>query len=164
MGSGSKIVKQHNLIKRKDAWVIFGGHIRHKKMEKPYGLEYYPLNDAENTYVGIHPLNETETNIYVFQGRSNTMGNPAELVGKFKEVIREIQPDSEKIQNLGGTIASGSLKKYALNNIIFFGAAGMLNPDGCGMGFNEILKQHRTFSIGITKAMEKKTLNEKTLV
>lgn len=163
MGSGSKIIKQHDLIKRKDAWVIYGGLIRHKKMGKPYELEYYPLNDPENTYVGIHPLNETETNIYVFQGKSNTMGNPAELVGKFKEVIKEIQPDGEKIQNLGGTIVSGSLKKYALNNIIFFGASGMLNPDGCGMGFNEILKQHRTFVKGITKAMKKKTLDEKTL-
>ncbi len=163
MGSGSKIVKQHDLIKRKDAWVIYGGCIRHKKMEKPYGLEYYPLNDPENTYVGIHPLNETETNIYVFQGKSNTMGNPAELVGKFKEVIKKLHPNGEKVQNLGGTIVSGSLKKYALNNIIFFGAAGMLNPDGCGMGFNEILKQHRTFAKGITKAMKMKTLDEKTL-
>jgi len=163
MGSGSKIIKKHDLIKRKDAWVIFGGRIRHKKMEKPFGLEYYPLNDPDNTYVGIHPLNETETNIYVFQGKSNTMGNPAELVGKFKEVIKEIQPDGEKVQNLGGTIVSGSLKKYALNNIIFFGASGMLNPDGCGMGFNEILKQHRTLAKGITKVMKKNTLDERTL-
>ena len=163
MGSGSKILQQHDLIKRKDAWVIYGGLIRHPKMEKPYELEYYPLNDPENTYVGIHPLNDTETNIYVFQGRSNTMGNPAELVGKFKEVIKDIQPNGEKIQNLGGTIVSGSLKKYALRNIIFFGASGMLNPDGCGMGFNEILKQHRTFAKEITKAMENNTLDEKTL-
>jgi len=163
MGSGSKIIEKHNLIKRKDAWVIYGSRIRHQKMASPYALEYYPLNDPENTYVGIHPLSETETNIYVFQGRSNTMGNPAELVGKFKDVINDIQPDGERVQNLGGTIVSGSLKKYALDHIIFFGASGMLNPDGCGMGFNEILKQHQTFARGITHVMEKKTFDEKSL-
>ncbi|VAW28305.1 hypothetical protein MNBD_BACTEROID07-249, partial [hydrothermal vent metagenome] len=40
---------------------------------------------------------------------------------------------------------------------------GMLNPDGCGMGFNEILKQYQTFTKGITKAMKKNTLDQKTL-
>lgn len=163
MGSGSEIIARHNLIKRHDAWVIYGGLIRHEKLEKPYVLEYYPLNDADNTYVGIHPLSETETNIYVFQGRSNTMGNPAELKPIFDKTIQKLHPNGEKTQNLAGTIVSGALKKYALDNIIFFGASGMLNPDGCGMGFNEILKQHQTFAKGITKAMENNTLDQKTL-
>ena len=163
MGSGSKIVAQHDLIKRHDAWVIFGGLIEHPQKEKPYVLEYYPLNDEFNTYVGIHPLTETRTNIYVFQGRSNTMGNPAELTDIFRETWTKLEPEGKKIQNLGGTIVSGALKKYALDNIIFFGASGMLNPDGCGMGFNEILKQHQTFAKGITQAMQNNTLDQKTL-
>ncbi len=163
MGSGSPIVAKHNLIKRHDAWVIWGGVIEHEKHEKPYVLEYYPLNDEDNTYVGIHPHSDTLTNIYVFQGRSNTMGNPAELKDIFEKTIKELEPNGKKVQNLGGTIVSGSLKKYALDKIIFFGASGMLNPDGCGMGFNEILKQHQTFAKGITNAMEKNTLDQKTL-
>ncbi len=163
MGSGSRIVAKHKLIKRHDAWVIYGGLIRHEKMETPYVLEYYPLNDADNSYVGIHPYSETETNIYVFQGRSNTMGKPAELKGIFDKTIQKLHPNGKKIQNLSGTIVSGALKKYALNNVIFFGASGMLNPDGCGMGFNEILKQHQTFAKGIAKAMKNDTLDQKTL-
>ncbi len=163
MGSGSGIVAKHKLIKRHDAWVIYGGLIRHEKMETPHVLEYYPLNDADNSYVGIHPYSETETNIYVFQGKSNTMGKPAELKGIFEKTIQKLHPNGKKVQNLGGTIVSGSLKKYALDNVIFFGASGMLNPDGCGMGFNEILKQHQTFAKGIAKAMENNTLDQKTL-
>ncbi len=163
MGSGSKIVAQHDLIKRHDAWVIFGGLIEHPKKKEPYVLEYYPLNDEFNTYVGIHPLTETQTNIYVFQGRSNTMGNPAELTDIFKDTWTKLEPEGKKLQNLGGTIVSGALKKYALDNIIFFGASGMLNPDGCGMGFNEILKQHQTFAQGVTRAMQNNTLDQKTL-
>ncbi len=163
MGSGSEIVAKHKLIKRHDAWVIYGGLIRHEKMETPHVLEYYPLNDKDNSYVGVHPYSETETNIYVFQGRSNTMGRPAELKEIFDETIQKLHPDGKKIQNLGGTIVSGALKKYALDNVIFFGASGMLNPDGCGMGFNEILKQYQTFSKGIAKAMKNNTLDQKTL-
>ena len=163
MGSGSEIVAKHKLIKRHDAWVIYGGLIRHEKLETPYVLEYYPLNDKDNSYVGVHPYSETETNIYVFQGRSNTMGRPAELKGIFDKTIQKLHPNGKKIQYLGGTIVSGALKKYALDNVIFFGASGMLNPDGCGMGFNEILKQYQTFTKGITKAMKKNTLDQKTL-
>jgi flavin-dependent dehydrogenase len=163
MGSGSPILAKHNLIKRHDAWVIWGGVIEHEKHEKPYVLEYYPLNDEDNTYVGIHPHSDTITNIYVFQGKSNTMGNPAELKDIFEKTIKKLEPNGKIIQNLGGTIVSGSLKKYALDKIIFFGASGMLNPDGCGMGFNEILKQYQTFAKGITEAMEKNTLDQKTL-
>ena len=163
MGSGSKIIAKHKLIKRHDAWVIYGGLIEHEKHETPYVLEYYPLNDDDNTYVGIHPHSETKTNIYVFQGRSNTMGNPAELKDIYEKTIKELEPNGKKVQNLSGTIVSGSLKKYALDNIIFFGASGMLNPDGCGMGFNEILKQYQTFAKGITEAMENNKLDQKTL-
>jgi len=163
MGSGSKIIAKHNLIKRHDAWVIYGALVEHEKHEKPYFLEYYPLNDKDNTYVGIHPHSETETSIYVFQGRSNTMGNPASLQGIFEKTIQELEPKGKKIQNLGGTIVSGSLKKYALDNIIFFGASGMLNPDGCGMGFNEILKQYQTFAKGIDRAMKLNMLDQKML-
>jgi len=163
MGSGSPVVAKHNLIKRHDAWVIYGGMIQHGKHEKPYVLEYYPLNDEDNTYVGIHPHSDTLTNIYVFQGRYNTMGNPAELKDIFEKTIKELEPNGKKVQNLGGTIVSGSLKKYALDKIIFFGASGMLNPDGCGMGFNEILKQYQTFAKGVTRAMEKNMLDQKTL-
>ncbi|VAW27549.1 hypothetical protein MNBD_BACTEROID07-290, partial [hydrothermal vent metagenome] len=101
MGSNSIIVAKHKLIKRHDAWVIYGGLIRHEKLEKPYVLEYYPLNDVDNSYVGIHPYSETETNIYVFQGKSNTMGKPAELKGIFDKTIQELHPNGKRIQDLG---------------------------------------------------------------
>ena len=163
MGSGSPVIRRHQLIKRHDAWVIYGAAVEHKKHEKPYVLEYYPLNDRDNTYVGIHPYSDTLTNIYVFQGRYNTMGNPADLKEIFKKTLKELEPNGKKVQNLAGTIVSGSLKKYALDRIIFFGASGMLNPDGCGMGFNEILKQYQTFARGVTAAMKNDALDQKTL-
>ena len=163
MGINSIIVQKNGLIKRKDAWVIYGARVRNVDFEKPQQLEYYPLNDDANTYVGIHPVSNTETNFYLFKGEKNTLGNPEELKEKFEEVLKKTQPNAEKLETLSGTIVSGSLKKYALDNIIFFGSSGMLNPDGCGMGFNEILKKHRIFSAAISKAMKGNRLDQKNL-
>ena len=66
MGINSPIIKQNKLIKRKDAWVIYGARIKNACQGKACQLEYYPLNDEANTYVGIHPISNDETNIYVF--------------------------------------------------------------------------------------------------
>ena len=163
MGINSPIVQENKLIKRKDAWVIYGAKMKNVTFENPYQLEYLPLNDEENTYIGIHPHSETETNIYAFQGRKNTVGNPDDLREKFEEVIADIQPNAKRISTLRGTIVSGTLKKYALDRVIFFGSSGMLNPDGCGMGFNQILMKHQIFAEGIQKVMETDSLDQKSL-
>ena len=163
MGIQSKIVQKNDLIKRKDAWVIYGARMKNVEFENPTQLEYYPLNDDANTYVGIHPISDTETNFYLFKGEKNTLGEPEELKEKFEEVLKKTQPNAEKLETLAGTIVSGSLKKYALDHVIFFGSSGMLNPDGCGMGFNEILKKHRIFAEAISKVMRSHRLNQKSL-
>lgn len=163
MGIQSPIVQKNKLIKRKDAWVIYGARLKNVDFENPSQLEYYPLNDDANTYVGIHPISKSETNFYLFKGEKNTLGHPAELREKFEKVLTQTQPGAKKLETLSGTIVSGSLKKYALNNIIFFGSSGMLNPDGCGMGFNEILKKHRLFASEISKALRNKSLDQKNL-
>lgn len=163
MGINSPIVQENNLVKRKDAWVIYGAKMKNVTFENPYQLEYLPLNDEENTYLGIHPHSETETNIYAFKGQKNTLGNPDELRDKFEKVIAEIQPNAQRISTLRGTIVSGTLKKYALDRVIFFGSSGMLNPDGCGMGFNQILMKHQIFAKGILEVMREDKLDQKSL-
>lgn len=163
MGITSPIIKENNLIKRKDAWVIYGAKMSNVEFENPYQLEYLPLNDSDNTYIGIHPHSETETNIYAFKGQKNTIGNPDELKEKFNKTIKEILPNAKKIQTLRGTIVSGHLKKFALDNVIFFGSSGMLNPDGCGMGFNQILLKHQEFASRIKDAMDANMLDQKSL-
>ena len=163
MGINSPIIQKNNLIKRKDAWVIYGAKMKGVEFENPFQLEYMPLNDEENTYIGIHPHSETETNIYAFKGQKNTIGDPDELREKFDKIIAEIQPNAKRIETLRGTIVSGTLKKYALDNVIFFGSSGMLNPDGCGMGFNQILMKHQIFAEGIREVMKTKSLDKKSL-
>ena len=163
MGITSPILTSNNLIRRKDAWVIYGATMTNVDFENPYQLEYMPLNDEDNTYIGIHPHSDTETNIYAFKGQKNTTGNPEELKDKFEAAIRKIQPNAKKINTLKGTIVSGTLKKYALDNVIFFGSSGMLNPDGCGMGFNQILMKHQVFTNAIKDVMDSDSLDQKSL-
>lgn len=163
MGAPSPIVEKHCLVKRKNAWVIYGARIRIPTLISPLQIEYYPLNDEENTYVGVHPYSEEELNFFIFKGQSGTYGNPEDLKEYFTTVLNRIHPDGEILQTLGGTIPSGVLKNYALDNIFFWGASGMLNPDACGMGFNEILRHRKTFCAEIVHAWKAKKFDSKSL-
>ncbi len=163
MGAPSPIVEKHGLVQRKDAWVIYGARIRIPTVTGPLQIEYYPLDDEENTYVGVHPYSEEEMNFYIFKGQSGTYGNPEDLREYFTTILNRIHPDAEILQTLCGNIPSGILKKYALDNIIFWGASGMLNPDGCGMGFNEILRQKKKFCADIVRAWKSNQLDRHAL-
>ncbi len=162
-GMQSPILKKHGLVKRKDAWVIYGGRFKNAPEKFTAELEYYPVNDDENTYVGVHPLKDGEASVYLFRGKVDTFGNPGELKDMFAEFATNNLPGAEMVETLQGTIVSGTLKKYALDRIVFFGSSGMLNPDACGMGFNEILMKHRQFADGITKAMRENLLDSRSL-
>ena len=163
MGIGSKIVQKNKLIRRSDAWVIYGAKISQFNSDAELNLEYYPLNDENNTYVGVHPYNATEMNFYVFKGVKNSTGNPDELVDTFEKTLKETHPSAKKHEILKGTIVSGTLKTYAYDRVVLFGSSGMLNPDGCGMGFNEILLKHEIFSVGIDKLLTANKLDKQSL-
>jgi hypothetical protein len=163
MGAPSPIVEKHGLVQRKNAWVIYGARIRVPALTGPLQIEYYPLNDEENTYVGVHPYSEEEMNFFIFKGQTGTYGNPDDLKEYFTTVINRTHPNAEILQTLCGNIPSGILKKYALDNIIFWGASGMLNPDGCGMGFNEILRHRKTFCAEIARTWKAKKFDSNAL-
>ena len=145
-GSHSKIVADRRLIKRKNAWVLYGARIRLPTPAPDVGIMYLPLGDEANTYLGIHPFSATELNVYLFQGQLDTLGNPALLAPLFEQTLARLYPEAEVVEPLGGSIVSGVLSRYALDRVVFFGAAGMMNPDAIGMGFNEILRKVRGFA------------------
>lgn len=163
-GPKSPIVMQKNLVKRVDSWVLNGARIKIAESYREPRIEYYPLNDKENSYIGIHPYSKDEINFYVFIGKNSTWGEPAHLEERFNRILAETYPEAEIIETLTGTIPSGILKKYAFNRVILWGAAGMLNPDGCGMGFNEILQQRDRFCAGICELLSENSLSERDLM
>jgi len=57
----------------------------------------------------------------------------------------------------------GILKKRELDNIILFGDAGFYSPSLNGMGFNEILRQHKKVAKHISNCIKKKKYSEKDL-
>jgi len=162
-GPKSPIVLAKNLTKRVDSWVINGARIKMNDPSWTPRIEYYPLNDADNTYIGVHPYSQNEINFYVFVGKNSTWGDSNELEERFHSVLADHYPHAEIIQRLIGTIPSGILKRYCFDRVILWGAAGMLNPDGCGMGFNEILQQVETFCEGINFSLKTNQLDQKQL-
>ncbi|PKN57397.1 MAG: hypothetical protein CVU56_11075 [Deltaproteobacteria bacterium HGW-Deltaproteobacteria-14] len=162
-GPFSPIVAAHDLIVRKDAWVLAGARVRLPADSAPPEIGYYPLCDAANTYLGVHPFSVTERNVYVFQGQSNTLGDPESLRPLFEATLAERYPGAETLAPIGGSIASGVLKRYGLDRVVFFGAAGMMNPEAIGMGFNEILRQVRGFAAGLRSALASDRLGARQL-
>ena len=162
-GPSSPIVREHDLIRRKDAWVLSGARVRLPEPLAAPEIAYLPLNDDANTYVGIHPFSADELNIYVFQGQSDTLGDPEALTPLFRETLARMYPSAEVVEPLGGRITSGVLRRYALPRVIFFGAAGMMNPEAIGMGFNEILRQVRGFGDRLVAALDEDRLDQRHL-
>lgn len=163
MGSHSPIVAANRLIRRKDAWVLWGARIELPPGSRKPAIEYYPLGDEANTYVGVHPFSETESNVYVFQGRTNTLGEPEQLRPIFEATLEEQFPGARVLAPLRGCISSGVLRRYALDRVLFFGAAGMMNPEAIGMGFNEVLRQVRGVAAGMKQALADNRLDARTL-
>ena len=91
------------------------------------------------------------------------MGNPALLEPLFEQTLARLYPGAEVVAPLGGSIVSGVLSRYALNRVVFFGAAGMMNPDAIGMGFNEILRKVRGFACDLRDLLANDRLDEGSL-
>jgi glycine/D-amino acid oxidase-like deaminating enzyme len=163
MGPQSPIIAANRLIRRKDAWVLWGARIGLPAGSYKPEIEYYPLGDEANTYVGIHPFSETESNVYVFQGRTNTLGEPEQLRPVFEAMLAKQFPGARVLAPLRGCISSGVLRRFALDRLLFFGAAGMMNPEAIGMGFNEILRQVRGVAAGVRRALAVNRLDARTL-
>lgn len=162
-GSGSPIVAANQLVARKDAWVLWGARVRLPSARPECALAYIPLGDDMNTYLGVHPFSATELNVYVFQGHRDTMGEPRHLEQIFERTLNERYPGAVQLERLGGTIVSGVLKRRALDRVVFFGAAGMMNPEAIGMGFNEILRRVDTFAAGLRDALASDRLSAHNL-
>jgi 2-polyprenyl-6-methoxyphenol hydroxylase-like FAD-dependent oxidoreductase len=159
MGPRSPIVQEHNLIRRKDTWVLSGARVRLAEPLAEPEIAYLPLNDEANSYIGIHPFSPLETNIYLFQGQPDTFGDPDSLAPLFRQTLAQRYPGAEIMEPIGGRITSGVLRRYALPRVIFFGAAGMMNPDAIGMGFNEVLRQVRCFARRLEDALTQDQLD-----
>ena len=162
-GPNSPIIAANRLIRRKSAWVLWGARLALPRGLRKPEIEYFPLGDKANTYIGIHPFSETESNVYVFQGRTDTLGEPRELRPIFDDLLAERFPGAQVLAPLRGCITSGLLRRYALYRVLFFGAAGMMNPEAIGMGFNEVLRQVRGFAARVTRALVSDQLDARAL-
>jgi len=163
MGPHSPILAANGLIRRKDAWILWGARLALPPGSLKPEIEYYPLGDEANTYVGVHPFSATDSNVYVFQGRTDTLGEPEQLQPIFEAMLANQFPGARMLAPLRGSITSGMLRKYALDRILFFGAAGMMNPEAIGMGFNEVLRQVRGVASGVLRALAADRLDQQTL-
>lgn len=161
-GYKSPILKKHKLISNYNSWVLYGSRIK-ANIKDTKKILFLPLGDKKNTYLGVYPFSKNVADAYAFYNLQDKAGKVTDAKSLFKQCLKKYYPDARLIKPIGGHIISGELKKYALDNIVFFGESGMMAPPGIGMGFNEALLKHNKFCSGIKSLMNKKDLSEKSL-
>lgn len=163
MGINSPILKRNKLIKYFYAWTCFGSKINNIKVNDTDQIRFMPVGDKHNSYITFYPINKRRASFYIFRDIKQKVSDPLSFRNTYNSVLKKHFPKANKLSMIKGNIISGELKKYALNNIVFFGESGMLTPPACGMGFNEILMKHKDFSKGIKSAFDDNKLKEKDL-
>ncbi|MGV8151372.1 MAG: lycopene cyclase family protein [Candidatus Woesearchaeota archaeon] len=159
----SPILKKHKLVDHINTWILAGGCVKNIKLKNPESISFIPINDERNTYIGIYPRSRTSADIYAFYNLNEQVGEFSDVRPIFKSFLRQEYPDAIIKSKLMGRIVGGELKKYSLDNIVFFGQAGMTDPPGCGMGFNQILRYHKKFARNIHECMRKSHLDASSL-
>ncbi|MFA5797725.1 MAG: lycopene cyclase family protein [Candidatus Woesearchaeota archaeon] len=162
-GITSSILKKYGLIKHSNTWILAGGFISNIKLKDIDRLYFLPVNDKRNTYIGLYPHSKTSADFYVFYNLNEEIGKFADIKSIFRKALRKEYPCARIKSPLLGRIVGGELTQYALDNIVFFGQSGMMDPPGCGMGFNEILLHHQVFAKNIHQCMIQKTLDTNAL-
>ncbi len=158
-GITSPLLKKYNLVSHVNTWVLYGGVITHITIKDPSRIYFLPLNDTHNTYIGIYPHSAHKADFYVFYNLNESIGNPTDLKPLFESSFKSHYPHARIAAPLFGRIAGGELNAYALDNMVFFGQSGMMDPPGCGMGFNEILLHHQAFARNIALCLKNNQLD-----
>lgn len=162
-GIMSPLLKKHGLIDHFNTWILSGGYVENIKLKSPGSISFIPVNDEKNTYIGIYPHSKKSADVYAFYNLNEETGKFSEIQSIFQKFLRKEYPSARIKSPLMGRIVGGELKKYSLDNIVFFGQTGMMDPPGCGMGFNEVLRHHKTFTRDIHNCVSQKTLDESSL-
>ncbi|MFH1053744.1 MAG: lycopene cyclase family protein [Candidatus Woesearchaeota archaeon] len=162
-GISSPILRKYELVAHINSWICFGYTIENIDIKTTDQIQFLPVNDRNNTYIGLYPHSRNKADFYVFRNLEGKLGSIKSLNSVFEKTLRKYFPEAKKTNVIQGKIISGELNQYALDNVVFFGESGMLTPPACGMGFNEILMQHRKFSKGIKRLMRSKRLDKDSL-
>jgi flavin-dependent dehydrogenase len=160
-GINSPILKKHKLVKNLNSWLCYGFVLENVKVD-PDQIKFYPTLDKHNTYIGIHPHSKNKVDFYIFRCLKK-LCKPEILRKQWESVKKDYFSKGKKIAPIQGPLVSGELRKYALDNIAFFGEASMFVPPGCGAGFNQIMMKHADFAENIKATMLKNKLNAKSL-
>lgn len=84
--------------------------------------------------------------------------------GSFEDVAAtEGYSDFEMVERKGGSYPTGVLKQRSLDHIYLFGDAGFYCPFFTGMGFNEILRQHKHVANHLDACLAANTLDARSL-
>lgn len=161
-GVDSIIVKKKRLIEDIVYLNCYGAYVKTKKKEKNY---YTFLNKIDGIYndFGVTKLGSDIYFVLYFMYSENKL-DLNKYKNRFNNTYKKLLDKNGKIiEYKVAHYATGKLKQHTFDNIYLFGDAGLLCPGFIGMGFNEILRQHKAVAKHLSKCLNEGRLSQKEL-
>jgi len=126
-------------------WRVYGMDLvlKNKRFDED-AIKFFPVvKKGKPIYLGIYPRGKLNYTIYMFDYNKKYIKPDKKYADLFKRKLKEYKVPVKKFKKaVFGNIFSGNLEKYAEDNVLFYGDAGLSTPHSIGMGFNEILRTH----------------------
>jgi flavin-dependent dehydrogenase len=166
-GAFSPIVKKYDLIDSYSSYPILGYTLKDVKVD-PHLFIWEIMKTPgyhEIMIGGIMPYSSRKAQVHVFPYLWNKTCNYSFLQKYLKDYLTYYPGlnSGKLVTKTFGTIKMGSLKKNSLDNVFFYGAAGLWTPRFAGTGFNMILFTFQEVASKLSKLIVSNDLSEKKL-
>jgi len=163
-GIDSKLVKKHNLIKTPVYINCYGCIAKFNSLNNHnFYCNYKNRGDKIYRNFGLTKVGHKK-GFLIYLEYSDKMINPSTLRNKFRKSQKKFDiPKNSVLDYKIASYPTGILRKRSMNNIFFFGDAGLYSPSFIGMGFNEILRQHLSIAKHLSQCIKNNEFSENEL-
>ncbi|MBU0979552.1 MAG: FAD-dependent monooxygenase [Nanoarchaeota archaeon] len=162
-GASSPIIKKYRLIDNYSSFPILGYNLKGIKVDPTKFIwDVMKIPGLDEIMVGgVMPYSDKMAQVHVFPYLKNKTMQSSSLE-KYLKTFMSSYPGlkgAKKVSRTRGTILMGELKKNALDNIFFFGEAGLWSPRFTGAGVNQILMDHQAVGKELSRLIKEDRLS-----
>ncbi|PIE84869.1 hypothetical protein CSA08_04965 [Candidatus Gracilibacteria bacterium] len=165
MGYKSPLILSEDIIKIRGYYLIYGAKIKLKRNITPICLSNYILSKSP-CFFEVFPTSQKEAYAVLLKPVRG-FNSPRDLSKDFsffiKKSIYSKYFNSEINNIIKGIVPVGTVKKKALNRILFFGESAQNNPSATGTCLTHLFRNYNDFIHFIEQSFDKNTFSAREL-
>lgn len=154
-GNGSPILRNSNLINFEIYLNCYGAHVDFEDVQENYNVYHCHETKDKDVFEFLGVTRVAPKRLFLLYFRySHELMDKTYYKKRFQHFVKQYGFSKGKVAEWKVfPYSSGELKSRSLDNVFLFGDAGMFAPGFAGMGFNEILRQHKVIAKHISKCL-----------